>query len=120
MPGPPTTVYKQLLVCSDIHICIHTHIKIYKYSRSKIIILMVHSHLFYTSHAMRVVVFHCCEVVLIVVVLAYYSSSSSSRSNNKLPIISPTGRRNRHQYMTPWHRTNLIKQVLRIHKHTYI
>ena len=78
MPGTPTTVFKQLLVCSDIHICIHTHIKIYKYSRSKIVILMVHSHLFYTSHAMRVVVFHCREVVLVVVVLGQYNSSSSN------------------------------------------
>ena len=51
---------------------IHMHIKIYKYSRSKIVTLAVHSHLFYTSHTMRVVVFHCCEVVL-----AKYNSSSS-------------------------------------------
>ena len=54
---------------------IHMHIKIYKYSRSKIVTLAAHSHLFYTSHTMKVGVFHRREVVL-----AKYNTSSSSRN----------------------------------------
>ena len=57
---------------------IHMHIKIYKY-RSKIVTLAVHSNLFYTSHTMRVVVFHCREVVL-----AKYNSSSRNLKSNPI------------------------------------